>query len=95
MARKRKNYSSPFKTKVALEAVKEYLTTSEIAGKYEVHPNMVSLWKKQLLEGVGTIFEDKRKIKKDKSDEELVDRLYREIGQMKVEVDFLKKKTWQ
>ena len=63
MARKRKNYNSTFKTKEALEVSKEYLTTSEIAGKYEVHPNMVSLWKKQLLEGANTIFEDKRKIK--------------------------------
>lgn len=97
MPRKRKNYSSKFKTRVALEAVKEHLTMSEIASKYKIHPNMVSQWKKQLLEEVGTIFEDKRKNnrdKKEKSGEELISHLYREIGQMKVEVDFLKKKTF-
>ena len=92
MANKKKNYSVQFKTKVALEAVKEYLTISEIASKYEVHPNLVTQWKKKLIEGSEAVFEDKRK-KKQNTEEELVDNLYRQIGQMKYEIDWLKKKT--
>ncbi len=92
MAKKRKNYSAKFKTKVALEAVKEQLTLSEIASKYEVHPNLVTQWKKKLLDGTESIFLDKRS-KKESNNEELVDDLYRQIGQMKVETDWLKKKT--
>ena len=92
MGRKRKNYSSRFKTKVALEAVKDQLTISEIASKYEVHPNMVSTWKRQLLEGATEIFEDKRKKKSDAKPEQQVEHLYQQIGQMKVEADWLKKK---
>ncbi len=92
MTNKRKNYSSKFKQKVALEAIKEQLTISEIAGKYEVHPNLVTQWKKKLLEGSEAVFEDKR-TKKTETKEELVEELYRQIGQMKYEIDWLKKKT--
>jgi transposase-like protein len=92
MSNNRKNYSVKFKTKVALEAVKEQLTISEIASKYEVHPNLVTQWKKKLLEGSEAVFEDKRKKKQD-NEEELVDDLFRQIGQMKYEIDWLKKKT--
>jgi len=92
MAKARRNYSDKFKTKVALEALKEQLTISETAKKYEIHPNIVTQWKKRLLEGAESVFQDKRK-NKDSSDEELVDTLYRQIGQLKVETDWLKKKT--
>jgi transposase-like protein len=92
MSNNRKNYSVKFKTKVALEAVKEQLTISEIASKYEVHPNLVTQWKKKLLERSEAVFEDKRKKKQD-NEEELVDDLFRQIGQMKYEIDWLKKKT--
>ena len=89
---KRKNQSDKFKTKVALEALKEQLTISEIESKYEIHPNLVSQWKKRLLDRSESAFNDKRKQKND-NDEKLVDNLYRQIGQLKVEVDWLKKKT--
>ncbi len=92
MAKSRRNYSDKFKTKVALEALKEQLTLSEIARKYEIHPNMVSQWKSQLLEGSTSIFQDKRKSKTN-SEEELINTLYQQIGQLKVEADWLKKKT--
>ncbi len=92
MANKRKNHSVKFKTKVALEAVKEQLTISETASKYEVRPNLVTQWKKKLMDGSEAVFEDKRKKKQD-NEEELVDDLFRQIGQMKYEIDWLKKKT--
>jgi len=92
MSVKRKNHNSIFKTKVALEAIKELNTISEIAARHEIHPNMVSKWKTQLVEGASEIFEDKRKTKSKKKEEDLTEQLYQQIGQMKVENDFLKKK---
>ena len=88
----RKSFSAEFKSKVALEAIKEQTTINEIATKYQVFPNQVCTWKKELLDGVGSIFVDKRK-KEAKLDEVLVPQLYQQIGQLKVEVDWLKKKS--
>jgi transposase len=92
MSIKRKNHNSIFKTKVALEAIKELNTISEIAARHEIHPNMVSKWKTQLVEGASEIFEDKRKNRANKKEEDITEQLYQQIGQMKVENDFLKKK---
>lgn len=88
----RKSFSAEFKSKVALEAIKEQSTINEIAAKYQVFPNQVCAWKKELLDGVGSIFVDKRK-KELKPDEDIVPQLYQQIGQLKVEVDWLKKKS--
>jgi len=82
----RKNHSSSFKAKVALEALKEEETTAEIASRYEVHPSQVRTWKRALLEGASSIFSDGQEQKKD---EALVAQLYQQIGQLKVERDFL------
>jgi len=91
MLKKRKRYNKDFKGKVALESLKEQKTTNDIALQFQIHPNQVVTWKKQLIEGVGKVFEDVR-IKKtdDKPTEEL---LYQQIGQLQVELDWLKKKT--
>lgn len=82
--------SANFKKKVALEALKEDKTLSQIASQYGVHPIQVSKWKKELLDGAEGIFEDKRSRRK----EEGVARedLERKIGQLTVELDFLKKR---
>jgi len=82
--------SASFKKKVALEALKEDKTLSQIASQYGVHPIQVSKWKKELLDGAEGIFEDKRSRRK----EEGVARedLERKIGQLTVELDFLKKR---
>lgn len=88
----RKNFSAEFKSKVALEAIKEQTTLNEIAAKYQVFPRQVCAWKKELLDGVGNLFVDKRK-RESKPDEDLVPQLYQQIGQLKVEVDWLKKKS--
>jgi transposase len=87
---KRRKFSRDFKTKVVLEALKERLTVSEIAEKFEVHPNQISTWKKQFLENAGNAFGESSS-KSDKNIEQENDRLYKKIGKLQVQVDFLKK----
>jgi transposase len=88
--RKRKQYSAAFKAKVALEALKEEKTVAQIASDYEIHPTMVSAWRRELLEKLPGVFEDGRKQKNTDDPSKLADRLYKQIGQLKVENDFLK-----
>ena len=88
----RKNHSGRFKAKVALEAVKGIKTLSELASKYEVHPNQIRKWKQQLLDQISDLFVDKRR-RKSNDDEKLKEQLYQQIGQLKVENDWLKKKA--
>lgn len=88
----RKSYSGKFKGKVALEAVKEEKTITELAGQYEVHPTQVKAWKQHVLSHVDELFVDKRR-KKDKEQEDLIGELYKQIGQLKVELDWVKKKA--
>lgn len=90
----RRHHSAEFKAKVALEALKGERTLNEIAAQYEVHPVQVQQWKRLALEGLGSIFSSKRE--KAASDQEaLLAQLYQQIGQLKVEVDWLKKKSEQ
>ena len=86
----KKRYPAAFKSKVALEALKGHKTLSEIASEYEVHPNQVSQWKRQLREGMEHIFANPRR--SNRSEEKEKDRLYQEIGRLKVELDWFKKK---
>lgn len=86
----KKNHSKEFKAKVAMEALREQSTISEIASKYEVHPNQVALWKNQLVSSASELFADKRSKKKEEPKEDI---LYRQIGQLQVELDWLKKKS--
>ena len=86
----KKRYTTAFKSKVALEAIKGQKTISEIASEYEVHPNQVSQWKRQLRDGLEDVFTDPRR--SGRSEEKEKDRLYQEIGRLKVELDGLKKK---
>lgn len=93
MKNTRKVHSPKFKTKVALEVLSGLKTTAEIASKYELHPTQVSKWKRQLEENAESIFEDNRsKFNEEKKSEKAVDELHRQIGQQKVEIDWLKKK---
>ena len=92
--RKRKTYDNQFKARVALEAIKGERTISEIASQFEVHPNQITKWKKQLLENVSGIFSKK----KDPEIQELrglVEELYKKIGKQNIELEFLKKKYKQ
>ena len=90
MSRKRKQYSSEFKAKVALAALKDDETVAQLAARYGVHPTMIHTWKRNLLEGAANIFDKGNKI--DKQSEAKLDELYRHIGQLKVERDFLSRK---
>ncbi len=91
----RNSYTAEFKAKVAIEATKEESTISEIALKYEIHPNMVINWKKKFLEKASAIFIDKRTKKGKKTKEVKEERLYKKIGILQVENDFLRKKYKQ
>ena len=93
MERQRKTYSPEFKAKVALAAAKEHKTLSQLAEQYGVHANQISKWKAQLVESVPNVFRDGRqRTKKDSIREE---ELYEQIGRLKVEVEWLKKKVDQ
>ena len=92
MGATRKRYNSSFKAKVALEAIRGERTISEISSESGVHPNQISKWKKQALEELPDIFPGGRK-KREHSSEELESELYKQIGQLKVELDWLKKKA--
>jgi putative transposase len=87
---KPKSYSAGLKAKVALAALKEEKTVNELASVYEVHPNLVKQWKKHLLEGVPELFSRGRSVQ-EKEQEELTARLYQQIGQLQVELNWLKK----
>lgn len=90
--KQRKNYNSQFKAKVALEAVKGRLTINELSKQFGVHPNQISKWKKQFLESLPQVFENSEPVK-DASQEELVNQLYQQIGQLQFELDWVKKKS--
>ena len=92
MTTPRKRYSADFKSKVALEAVKGTKTVNEIASTHGLHPNQITQWKKQLMEELPVLFSDKR-VKAGKDQEAREERLYQQIGQLKVELDWLKKKS--
>lgn len=86
--KKRKKYTSGFKTKVVLEALQERETIQDIAKKYELHPTQISNWKSQFLLEASVVFEkglDNRDDEKEKAE------LFKKVGQLQMEVDFLKK----
>jgi putative transposase len=90
----RKNHDATFKAKVALELVKGLRTVNEVASEYGLHPNMLTRWKRQLLEGLPEIFSSNTSgQRKEKEYEKLIARLYQKIGQLEVELDWLKKKS--
>jgi transposase-like protein len=88
----RKSFNAEFMAKVALEAIKEEKTIAELSSKYEVHRTQITNWRKRVLVGVREIFKGKQE-KVNKENEKLVDELYRQIGQLKVENEWLKKKS--
>ncbi len=88
----RRRHSADFKAKMAVEALKGQRTANEIAGEYGVHPTQLSEWKKQAIDGLPIVFSTQRS-KRLQDSETLMQRLYQEIGQLKVELDWLKKKS--
>ena len=94
MSRKRRSFSAAYKAKVALAAAKGDKTLSELASQFGVYPNQISAWKKQLLDQLPELFEDGRKRRESDGEVERA-QLYEEIGRLKVELDWLKKKAAQ
>ena len=93
MVRNLKNgHDGAFKAKVALESLKGEKTLAQLSSQCGVHANQIRQWRKQLLSDLPNLFSDRRK-KRDKEQDDLVSELYRQIGQLKVEVDWLKKKS--
>jgi transposase len=92
--KKRKTYTAPFKAQMALAAYKGDKTVAELAGQHDVHPTLIHGWKKQLLAGAESIFADGAKVANDDA-EALQAQLYQEIGRLKVELDWVKKKSAQ
>ena len=92
MSQQRKLYSADFKAKVALAAIKGQHTINELAATYGVHPNQVTQWKRHALEAIPDSFAVRRS-RDLRADEELKAQLYQQIGQLKVELDWLKKKA--
>jgi len=92
MTSKRKRYNAEFKAKVVLEALKERKTFSELASEYSIHPTQIKDWKKEAHDRLIEIYQTKG----DKGaidNEKLTERLYQQIGQLQVELDWLKKKS--
>jgi transposase len=92
MARKRKSYPAAFKAQVAIAAAKEDHTVNQLASKFDVHPTLIHGWKKQLLAGAENIFSDGAKAAAVDS-EALQAELYEQIGRLKMELEWLKKKV--
>jgi transposase len=90
--KKRRNHDSVFKAKVALDAVRGEKTIAQLSSEYGVHANQISQWKKKLLEELPELFSEKRR-SREVDKEELEAELYRQIGQLKVELEWLKKKS--
>lgn len=92
MGKQRKTYSAELKARVAVEAIKGQMTVNQIATRYDVHPNLVAQWKQQALKQMPELFARPSARAAD-DDEELKAQLYQQIGQLKVELDWLKKKV--
>ena len=90
MRKERRKFSAAFKTKVALEAIKEKETLQQLASKFEVHANQITQWKREFLESAEDIF-SKKKSEEKVNDEQEKDALYNKIGRLQTEIDFLKK----
>ena len=97
MSKKRRKYSPQFKSKVALEAIQGVKTVRELSSQHNVHPTLINQWKRQLLDCASSVFDSEHSQSKVKPDEKQaqIDELYRQIGKLKVERDFLAERSAQ
>ena len=90
MSKKRRQYSPSFKAKVALAAIKNEETVAELAARFKIHPTLINNWKRALLDGAADVFDKGHKSRK--QTDAKIDELYRQIGKLKVDRDFLSEK---
>ena len=93
MARKRRKFSAEFKHRVAIEAVSERKTLSELAQEHDLHPNQIVQWKKVLQRDGRSLFQRAKSCSDTDDQQELIERLYQQIGQLQFELNWLKKKS--
>ena len=93
MAGKRRRFSGEFKARVVRAALREDKSLAELASQFRVHPNQITEWKRQVIEAMPELFGRQRKGADAKAAQEHEDRLYRQIGQLQVELDWVKKKA--
>ena len=93
MSKKRRQYTAQFKSKVALDALKNQKTLAELSSEHKVHSSQIRRWKQQLSDGMVRLFEDTGQSKPEVDEEVLTAPLYQEIGRLKMENDWLKKKS--
>ena len=91
MGNMRKQFSKEFKAKVAMEGLKGLKTSAELASEYGVHPTQINQWKRELKEALPGIFEGKKSVE-EKQKDELIDELYKRIGELEMDCNWLKKK---
>lgn len=89
----RRKHSASFKAKIALEIIRGIDTVSAISSKYSIHPTQANEWKNQAVNGITNQFANSNKTNELKEKDELIDELYKQVGQLKVELDWLKKKS--
>ena len=93
MKRSRRKFTKAFKVKVAIEAIRERATVSELCKQFELHPNQISQWKREFLDNAENAFDSGKD--ESKKEHQQIDSLYRKIGELEVENDFLKKSLWK
>jgi transposase-like protein len=93
MSRKRRRHGDEFKARVALAAIREQQTVSELAGHFGVHSSQIQEWKRRVLEGAKDLFGTPQERKQQQGNEPEVAELYEQIGRLKMELDWLKKKA--
>jgi len=90
MARKRRRFTAEFKARVVRAALREDKTLAQLAGEFDVHPNQITEWKRQVLDTLPEVFSRKKK-QAQQDNQQLIDRLYRQIGELQVDVNWMKK----
>ena len=92
MAQKRRRFTAEFKARVVRAALREDKTLAQLASEFDVHPNQITEWKRQVLDSLPDVFSRKKKHEQ-QDNQQLIDRLYRQIGELQVDVNWMKKKS--
>lgn len=92
MTQNRRHFTAEFKARVVRAALREDKTLAQLAGEFDIHPNQITEWKRQVLDSLPELFSQKKKAGQ-QDNQQLIDRLYRQIGELQVDVNWMKKKS--